>query len=927
MDWGLAKSLSQLPTPAEQQAGAAVASYVRTLRNVGTPSVVGAAAEDDWATQVGTVLGTPSYMPPEQAAGQVQLLDERCDVFGLGAILCEVLTGQPPYSAKEPWQVHYQAALGELRDCFERLDRCGADAELVVLVKDCLQANIQERPRDAAVVAARVAAHQQGVQERLRQAEQERAVAAARTAELRKRHRVQLALGAALGLLLVVGVAFGWWVWERQSRNAEAVAGLLDQCEKALRAGDAAAAAVPLEAAWKRSQESGVASQAAWLTRCQEDLAVLRDLDEVDQLRWTPVEHGKYPESAEVARRYHEALGRFGADPDAAGVEPTVARIAGSMVRDRLVEALDRLLRAEHSAAVRAALQGLDPDPFRDAVRDAERDNNAAVLVQLADQAEALQQQPGFAAFLGESKAISPQRQWQVLETAVRRRPSDLGLLMALGESYPVGQREGAEERARWFQAAVAAAPTNCAALSRLGIALADKGDLGGAIAELQQATRLDPKAAQHHCNLGTVLYVKGDLEGAISEYQQAIRLVPKFAPFHYKLGNALRDKGDLDRAISEYQQAIRLDPKLADPHNDLGIALKDKGDLEGAIAEYQQAIRLDPKDAQPHHGLGLALYAKKDLEGAIAEYQTAILLDPSLVWPHCDLIAALAQVGDAGRVTVALQETVRLQPLNPLFHYQLGCMLRDRGRTAEAEQALREAVRQDGNHHGAAIDALADLLTAGGSLDAAVGARQEIVRLDPTPASRQKLAHAERLRELLRRLPAVLTGKDKPKSPAEGCDFANLCSQPFQKRYAKAASLFAQAFAAEPKLAEDLSANHRYNATCCASLAGCGQGADKRDDKERARLRGQALQWLRADLVLWRRQAGSADAVQRQEAAARMKHWLGDSDLAGVRPGPGQVAMPPEERAGWQALWADIQATLAEASKPPPPGVGPGKK
>jgi len=131
-----------------------------------------------------------AYLCPEQAAGRDDEVDERADVFSLGAILCEILTGRPPYGGSRDEQLA-QAAAGNVGPACDRLRGADADPELLELAVRCLSPARDDRPRDAGVVARTVGellAHAeqrardtevQAAEERAR-AERERAEAAGR---------------------------------------------------------------------------------------------------------------------------------------------------------------------------------------------------------------------------------------------------------------------------------------------------------------------------------------------------------------------------------------------------------------------------------------------------------------------------------------------------------------------------------------------------------------------------------------------------------------------------------------------------------------------------------------------------------------------------------------------------------------------------
>jgi tetratricopeptide (TPR) repeat protein len=825
MDWGLAKVLGARPAdtvdPGETTAGTQVVS----LRD-----------SDGSFTQAGSVLGTPAFMPPEQAVGAVGKVDQRSDVFGLGAILAVILTGRPPFAASSAETTRIHAAQGKLDDCFRRLDACGADPELVALCKRCLCPEQAHRPADAGKVARAVAELRAAADDRARRAEidrvkaeGEKAAAEVAAREQQKRRWVQAGLGLSFTALVVLGGTFAWWQDRqaadrraerdraardreaeqrtRQSRTAAGVAAnirearerlgeaweLTDYPERMKAATDAALAAIG------RADRFAADGEATPETAA--DLAGARA--EVDDLaRHTRLiteasgivhqSSGGGPSPAEIPGRLLAALRRFGFDPCNDPEVDVVRLIATSRICDSLLAMLlevelniiryKQLPMGKLSGVIRSLRQHLG-GPY-------------ARWQELLDRKDV----PGLVAFAGTPEALSFRA----------------GVINALGRDL----QEAGQPRA-WqglIRAAVARYPHDVWL----------HHDLFLACRCLQPSARAE----------------------ALRHAAATVLLCPEGSGNFRHLADAYADLGDLDRACDTYREAIRLHPKIFYLRVSLARMLDRAGNKIEAIAVCTEALRL----------------------GKTADH-------------YC----------------------------------YFGDVLRAGGFLDLAERAYREGVRLDGNHHGDSIDTLADLLLSRGNLDGALATYQQTLRIDPGHAATgANLARVQRMRELLPRLAGVLAGKDRPKSPAECCEFAQLCAQPFQKRYVGAARLYADAFATDPKLADDLGAGHRYNAACAAAQTGCGRGEDTTDlgDGERKRWRTQARQWLRAELAARARALDADPAAARRGVREALTGWREEPDLACVRDRGELDNLAADERKEYLALWAEVTTVLARTEK-----------
>jgi len=422
------------------------------------------------------------------------------------------------------------------------------------------------------------------------------------------------------------------------------------------------------------------------------------------------------------------------------------------------------------------------------------------------------------------------------------------------------------------------------AAHMNLGISLGMEGKLEEAIAELREALRLKPDQAEAHYNLGLALANQGKLDEAIAEYRAALRLKPDFIEAHTNFGNALRLKGALDEAIAKHREVIRLKPDSTDAHNNLGNALIDQGKPAEAIAEYREALRLKPDSTEPHNNLGNALRDQGDLREAIAEFRVAIRLKPDYPTAHYNFGIALVMQGKLEEAIAEYRTALRLKPDHAEAHCNLGHVLRAQGRFVEALAELKrghELGSKNPNWH------------------------------DP---SAEWVRETERLVELDRKLPAILVGNARPSDALETLGFAQVCYA--KKLHGPSARFWAEAFQAQPMLAEDMQVGNRYNAACAAALAGSGQGKDDPplDDGTKARWRKQSVDWLKADLTAWSKVLDSGPPQARQRIPKTLQHWKADTDLAGLRGAAALAKLPGNEQKACRALWTEVDLLLAKA-------------
>jgi serine/threonine protein kinase len=456
-------------------------------------------------TLTGDLVGTLRYMSPEQALAKRVVIDHRTDVYSLGATLYELLTLAPAFTGRDRQELLRQIAFEEPVKP-RRLDRT-VPAELETIVLKALEKNPADRYATAKDLA-----------DDLRRFLDDKPIRARRPSlrqvatRWARRHRAVVWSVAAVLLVAAVLGAATWASWAQ--RRAEALAALgeanrllgQERWPEALSAARRASGVLAGVGA-----DSGLRRQAEELSK---DLEIAQRLQEA-HLRETEVKDGHFDgEGACVA--YAQAFRDYGLDADTLDPREAGERIRTSLIRRQLVAALDHWAVAGRHAGGQnwawpaAAVRAADPDEWRNRLRDArDREDTKAVEGLLSSaSSEQWSAAAGLALpFRLLSETTARERMVGLLRQAQERHPDDFWTNHQLADELHHSRPPRLEEAVRYYTAAVALRPQSPGARLNLGLALLDRGDLDGAIAQLREAIHLKADYREAHGNLGIALH------------------------------------------------------------------------------------------------------------------------------------------------------------------------------------------------------------------------------------------------------------------------------------------------------------------------------------------------------------------------------------------------------------------------------------
>ncbi len=890
VDWGLAKALGRDDSGAEE----------RALR----PSSGGGSSD----TLPGQAIGTPAYMSPEQARGELEAIGPKSDVYSLGVTLYCLIVGKAPFEGGDLAELLQNVQRGDFIP--PRRHDPAIDSAVEAIVLKAMALKPDDRYASCRALAEdlerwladeRVHAHREPWTRTL----------------VRRLTRHRTSVTAAAAALLVGMAALAAFAAEKSRTN-----GVLDR------------------------KNGELTESNKKLIDSNEKLSAANDALEVQRRR----AQMNLDEAIKAIRKFRDTVAE----------EPVLKN-------DPAFEDLRKALLKGPLSFFRGLRERLrdDPDTGHEAAgRLAEAAKELGLLSdEIGDKQDALRSFQECLAVLersavGETASLPLRREQAITLGRIADILATTGRPDQAIEAY--GRvRTMLQEVIREDPEATLPRDNLASCLKGLAFTLSRVGQQDKALPVYEEALAIrqglaeaDPEnpvrkreLALVHNDLGTLFTFTGKSAEALAAYQRAIAVLRPLAAEDpenltlqrelggtlFNAGNALKAPLQLDMALETHEQArvvreklaaasptnIGYQRDLAASHNNIGLVLNTMGRPDDSLKSFEKALGIREKLARANP--------------TVNEFQRELAATLNSV------AARLSEAGKADESREVYERSRRVRsdlardhPETPDFASDLGGVLNNIAlldlrakRFAEARELLLEAIswQRKALEANDASDQYRGFLS--NHLVAAIKAARGL-NLEEEAAQHQRAlddlrAKDPRKKALDARLTAVLNGA----APGNRGEVLALARRAYElKRFTASVRFLTEVMEAAPELAADRRLQLRYDAARAAVLAASGEGKDEStlDATERPAFRRRALDWLHADLTDWRRFMESGPPQARDFVRTSVLYWKESLDLIPVREERALERLPEEERETWRSFWQAVDELLNQLKSPAEP-------